>query len=439
MLKAQGSLEFMVIIAVVLAIVGITTLYMSGLLSGQSSQASVALCKQASQTCKLSKLSSPNDPCLSCDTACINPATGKEIFTGAIYCCSIGNDKLIYQDSTECMSIVTTLCGNSNLDSRFGEECDPPGSACGPSGTGTCSSNCVCTECGNGRVEPGEECETGLPCSGSLTCSNCLCTGCGNGRIEGAEQCEVGIACSSGICMTSTCQCLPSLTISITSPAFFTNANPVPLVVKTSKISTCTYGGGNSMTTADGLTHSASLSLSEGSYSYSISCTAIPSQGGDTATATSAFVVDRTAPTVSFTNPSNGATLSGVVNILATASDTRSGLARLNLTINGGLFYTRALMCVPFISCPITTGTNVATCSYSWPTAEYPNKGDMLTATATDRAGNIATADISVTVNNAAGNCVQSGFTVGYSCGTLPCCSCPDGHAYCRTPLLGCY
>jgi len=102
--KAQGSLEYMVIIAVVLAIAGITTLYMSGLLKGQSSQVSVATCKQASETCALSKMSSPNDPCLSCNNACISQTNGKEIFIGAIYCCNHTMSNLIYANSPGCYS-----------------------------------------------------------------------------------------------------------------------------------------------------------------------------------------------------------------------------------------------------------------------------------------------------------------------------------------------
>jgi len=102
MLRAQGSLEYMVIIAVVLAIAGITTLYMSGVLKGQSSQVSAAACKQASQTCKLSQMSSPNDPCLSCNAACVSQTTGKEVFNGATYCCNHTQEDLIYTGSSGC-------------------------------------------------------------------------------------------------------------------------------------------------------------------------------------------------------------------------------------------------------------------------------------------------------------------------------------------------
>jgi len=100
--KAQGSLEYMVIIAVVLAIAGITVLYMSGVLSSQSSQVSATACRQASQACKLSQMSSPNDPCLSCATACISQTTGREVFNGATYCCNHTLEDFIYPGSPGC-------------------------------------------------------------------------------------------------------------------------------------------------------------------------------------------------------------------------------------------------------------------------------------------------------------------------------------------------
>ena len=85
-------------------------------------------------------------------------------------------------------------CGNGRLDP--GEECDPgstdgafPGSPDGsfrcPAGE-TCSADCRCVGgglCGNGRLDLGEQCDPGssaggaFPCPGGETCTNCQCGG----------------------------------------------------------------------------------------------------------------------------------------------------------------------------------------------------------------------------------------------------------------------
>ena len=107
MANAQGSLEYMVIIAVVLAITGITAIFLSGVLGTQSSSVSVATCKQAADTCELSRMTSPNDPCLSCAAACRDAATGEEIFSGATFCCNHTMTDLIYTSSTACSVAIT--------------------------------------------------------------------------------------------------------------------------------------------------------------------------------------------------------------------------------------------------------------------------------------------------------------------------------------------
>jgi len=109
MSRAQGSLEYMVIIAAVLAITAVTVLFLSGVFSSQSSTVPVAACKQASQTCTLSRMSSPNDPCLNCITACANPATLKEVAYQATYCCTHEQPENIYVNSPGCNAPTITL------------------------------------------------------------------------------------------------------------------------------------------------------------------------------------------------------------------------------------------------------------------------------------------------------------------------------------------
>ena len=66
--------------------------------------------------------------------------------------------------------------------------------------------------CGNGSVDPGEQCgEPSLSCTDACTaCANCICAAlpqvCGDGNVCGDEQCEVDADCSSGgVCHG--CQC----------------------------------------------------------------------------------------------------------------------------------------------------------------------------------------------------------------------------------------
>ena len=95
--------------------------------------------------------------------------------------------------------------------------------------------------------------------------------------------------------------------------------------------------------------------------------------------------VDATPPTVTMSAPANGATLSGVVAVSATASD-NIGVAGVQFKLNGS-----------------NLGTEDTTSPYSisWGTTTATNGSYTLTATARDAAGNTTTAtNITVTVNN---------------------------------------
>lgn len=89
----------------------------------------------------------------------------------------------------------TAVCGDGNVETDKGEECDPP------DGT-TCSSTCqdIVVECGNGIVQPGEECDGGSDCNAS-----CQEIECGDGRVDAPqESCD-----QPGNFGTSAGQCRP--------------------------------------------------------------------------------------------------------------------------------------------------------------------------------------------------------------------------------------
>ena len=78
------------------------------------------------------------------------------------------------------------LCGNGVVDP--GEQCDD-GNLMDHDG---CSSSCQLESfCGNGRVEPNEECDDGNYEAGDGCSPECtLETGCGNGKLELGEECD---------------------------------------------------------------------------------------------------------------------------------------------------------------------------------------------------------------------------------------------------------
>jgi hypothetical protein len=101
------------------------------------------------------------------------------------------------------------LCGNGVVDP--GEQCDPPSVGC----PFVCDSNChtIASVCGDNCVEPGEQCDPPQPgvCSASCTF---VPTQCGDGVIESGEQCDpptvnpanlAASTCTTSQCCGATC------------------------------------------------------------------------------------------------------------------------------------------------------------------------------------------------------------------------------------------
>lgn len=113
-------------------------------------------------------------------------------------------------------------------------------------------------------------------------------------------------------------------------------------------------------------------------------------------------VADTTPPTVKITAPLAGATVSGSVALTATAGD---NIAVASVTFKTG-------------STQIGSAKTAAPYSVTWDTTATANGAKVVTATAQDAAGNVATARINVTVQNSATPPAGGGSSGGSSGGT---------------------
>jgi hypothetical protein len=96
---------------------------------------------------------------------------------------------------------------------------------------------------------------------------------------------------------------------------------------------------------------------------------------------------DTTAPSVSITSPSNGATVSGTISVTSSASD-NVGVSSVSLTVDG----------------TAVGSDNSSPYSFSVNTASYGNGTHNLVVTATDTAGNHSASTVTVTVSNSSGS-----------------------------------
>ena len=134
--------------------------------------------------------------------------------------------------------------------------------------------------------------------------------------------------------------------------------------------------------------------------SHTLTARAFDAAGNTTTSQTVTVTVnnapDTTAPTVSFTGPTEGATVSGRVNLTATASD-NVGVTKVQF------FWGRP----SGVAVNLELLAEDATAPYgpvSWDSAAAANGPNMLFVRAFDAAGNTATKSINVVVNNSANN-----------------------------------
>ena len=127
--------------------------------------------------------------------------------------------------------------------------------------------------------------------------------------------------------------------------------------------------------------------LSAGTYYYVVTAQdAVGNTSPPSNEASATVTADTTAPAVSVTAPGNGATVSGTVNVTASASD-NVGVAGVQLKLDG-----------------VNLGSEVTTTPYTttWDTTKASNGSHLLYAVARDAAGNTTTSSaVAVTVSNA--------------------------------------
>ncbi len=120
--------------------------------------------------------------------------------------------------------------------------------------------------------------------------------------------------------------------------------------------------------------------------SHTVKATSRDSTGHTTASSTITFtVVDITAPAVSITYPTSGATVAGTISFTATATDA-TGVSGVQFKLDGS---------------NLGSEDTASPYSLSWNSLSVSNGSHTITATARDAAGNSATATvITFTVNN---------------------------------------
>ncbi|MEZ4366406.1 MAG: DUF4215 domain-containing protein [Kofleriaceae bacterium] len=153
-----------------------------------------------------------------CNPGCLLPRCGDgylDLAAGEV--CDDGNITSGDGCAANCQSDES--CGNGIRDLARGEECDcgvdplalPGGCPMVNDGTGaepdaTCRGDCLLVRCGNGRLDPGEDCDDGNLDNSDGCLNSCRHPSCGDGIVwVGQEICDDGNALDTDACPT-TCQ-----------------------------------------------------------------------------------------------------------------------------------------------------------------------------------------------------------------------------------------
>ncbi len=163
---------------------------------------------------------------------------------------------------------------------------------------------------------------------------------------------------------------------------------------------TTSYGTSTPINPTMATTHLATLAgLTKGTlYHFRIHSTDASGTTAFSRDATFTTIGEATPLSVSLTAPANGATVSGTVNVTATASGT-AGITSVQFQVDGA---------------SIGAASTAAPYAYSWDTTKASNGTHTLDAVAKDSAGNSTTsAVVSVAVNNGSGRTFSISGTIG--------------------------
>lgn len=189
----------------------------------------------------------------------------------------------------------------------------------------------------------------------------------------------------------------------VAHPPQFTNQSPLSLRGTAAPDSEITALGGQAPATtqAEPLTGAFTLSVPltpDAENRLRIYATSVQGRGLTSAPTEATVLHDSRPPTVHVTKPAPGAFVRGSVDVAGEATETMregeawSGVASLTLEQGETVLTTAAN--------PTPESPNPHAASALWDTSAVPDGSYVLTATATDRAGNTATDRISVTVDN---------------------------------------
>jgi fibro-slime domain-containing protein len=142
----------------------------------------------------------------SCNADCtLAPSCGDKVTQSPQEQCDNGSNVTLYDNTQQGCApgcVRPHYCGDSSLDSSFGEFCDNGTSNSDSAyGLGKCTSKCLTAPyCGDGSKQSLEQCDDG-PLNGttaSLCDTNCQLK-CGNGVLDPGEQCDRGAASNLGV------------------------------------------------------------------------------------------------------------------------------------------------------------------------------------------------------------------------------------------------
>lgn len=93
-MKAQGSLEYLLLVGAVLIIAGVAIVILIQSVSTKNT-VNYTQCQSAAKQCQFLLLIKSDYNCQTCDVECIDPATNAELFSGAVNYCKQGQPEMI--------------------------------------------------------------------------------------------------------------------------------------------------------------------------------------------------------------------------------------------------------------------------------------------------------------------------------------------------------